>query len=307
MKWEPRLHEVIKDSNLKKELHEIGYVVHGNIGAENISKLKALYQELHKFNTPKGGNFYSLYSDDLTYRKKVHDTIGNILYPFYDELFINYKSVINSFIIKVPGPESEFTLHQDSTGLDELTYSPLSIWIPLQDTNMENGTLCVVPKSHGFFYPFRGISFSSPFQHFENLLRAYLVPLDLKSGDIVMFDNRIVHYSHLNKSNTDRVVVMSGLFPKEAKLEACYRDESVSDSPIEVYSQPEDFLLTNTTFFKDCTARPVIGKVVRTLPPMKPKSPYEWMSFAASNGVPQTNIDELVNVKHAMNIVSEPI
>lgn len=307
MNWTPQKHSIIKSESLKNTIHENGYTVEGNIGAENIDKLLALYKELHNFNTPQGGNFYSLYSNDIVYRKKVHDTIGKILYPLYDTLFTNYKSVINSFIIKVPGPESEFTLHQDSTGLDEMKYSPLSLWIPLQDTNLENGTLCLLPKSHRFFHPYRGISFASPFHHFEDLLRTYLIPLELKAGDIVMFDNRTVHYSHLNKSNADRVVVMSGLFPKEAEIEACYRDESNPDNPIEVYRMEEDFLLTNTAFFNDCTARPTRGNVVRTVPPVADKSMYDFMSYAAANRVQQTLIDELVNIGHTMNIVSEPV
>jgi len=307
MNWSPQLHEIIKNKSLQAEINDIGYAAAGNIGTDRLNQLYNLYKELHNFNTPQGGNFYSLYSDDISYRKRVHDTIGEIMYPLYDSLFTNYKSVINSFIIKVPGPQSEFTLHQDSTGLDEMKYSSLSVWIPLQDTNLENGTLCMVPKSHRFFYPYRGISFSSSFAHFEDLLRTYLVPLDLKAGDIVMFDNRTVHYSHLNKSNADRVVVMSGLYPKEATIEMCYRDESNPDNPIEIYQMEEDFLLTNTAFFKDCTARPVRGKVVRTVKSLEDKSPYEFMSFAAANGVAQTNISELVNVNHAMNIVSEPV
>jgi hypothetical protein len=307
MNWTPLKHSIIKDEILCDTIHENGYAIEGNIGAENVKKLYSLYKELHHFKVPQGGNFYSLYSDDIAYRKKVHDAIGEVLYPVYDTLFTDYKSVINSFIIKVPGPQSEFTLHQDSTGLDEMNYSSLSIWIPLQDTNLENGTLCMVPKTHRFFHPYRGISFAPPFQHFETLLRTYLVPLELKAGDIVLFDNRTVHYSHLNKSNADRVVVMSGLYPIAAKIEMCYRDESTTDSPIEIYEMEEDFLLTNTAFFNDCTARPTRGTVVRTAPPMPEKSMYDFMTYALQNGVKQTNIDELVHVGHTMNIVSEPV
>ncbi len=307
MKWTPQKHSIIRSETTREKIHETGYTVEGNIGVENIKKLYALYKELHNFNAPQGGNFYSLYSDDIVYRKKVHDSIGAILYPLYDKLFMEYKSVINSFIIKVPGPQSEFTLHQDSTGLDEMKYSPLSLWIPLQDTNMQNGTLCMVPKSHRFFHPYRGISYASPFHRFEDLLRSYLVPLDLKAGDIVMFDNRTVHYSHLNNSNTDRVVVMSGLFPINAKIEMCYRDESRLNSPIEIYEMEEDFLLTNKAFFNDCTARPSRGNVVRNVPAVSEKSMYEFMSYAAANEIVQTNIEKLVNIGHTMNIVSEPV
>lgn len=89
--------------------------------------------------------FYSLYSRDIEYRKIVHESISEIMKPVYDSLFSDYKVVLNSFIVKVSGPESEFCLHQDSTSFDETKYSSLSVWIPLQDTNMSNGCMCVVP------------------------------------------------------------------------------------------------------------------------------------------------------------------
>ncbi len=307
MTWEPKLHEIVIDDNIRQQLHDTGFVVHGNIGAANIEKLLKLYEGLHHFNAPQGGMFYSLYSDDIDYRRKVHNEIGELLKPVYDRYFENYKSVINSFIVKIPGPQSEFTLHQDSSGLDELKYSPLSLWIPLQDTTLENGALCVVPKTHGYFYPYRGISFTAPFKDFEDLMRSYLLPIDLKAGDILMFDNRLVHYSHLNETNLPRIVVMSGLFPARADIEVSYRDESLTGSQIEIYRQTEDFLITNTAFYNNCTARPSRGEKVREVPPLQKKSISDFVNFAAQNGIKQTNIDCLVNIKNSLNILSEPV
>src|SRR5687768_4505137 len=112
MDWKPVEHIVVKNSALKTTLHDTGYAVHGNIGAINIKRLKDLYSSLHDFKPEKGGMFYSLYSDDIQYRKKVHAGIAEILKPVYDDFFTNYKSVINSFIVKTSGPGSDFSLHQ---------------------------------------------------------------------------------------------------------------------------------------------------------------------------------------------------
>jgi hypothetical protein len=221
---------------------------------------------------------------------------------------VNYKTVINSFIVKVPGPNSDFTLHQDSTGLDEYKYSPLSAWIPLQDTDLNNGTLCVVPKSHAFFHPYRGISFSSPFKSYESLLRRYLVPVNLKAGDILLFDNRLVHYSHLNNANEERVVVMSGLFPKEAEIISVYKDESDDNAPLEIYRQSEDFLITNTAFYENCTARPYRGEIIEKIyEPLENKTIYDFLSWASKENIQPTNIPQLLDTKFNMNIISEPV
>lgn len=309
MDWFPRKHCIIKDNLLRETIHEEGYAVIGNIGQKQIDFLRKPYFELHDFTISgsSGGMFYSLYSKDVGYRQAVYDRIDEVMAPLYASYFQDFKSVIHSFIAKLPGDHSGFTLHQDSSGLDETKYSPLSLWIPLQDTDLSNGTLCVVPKTHGFFHPYRGISFKAPFSDYESVLRRYLVPIELKAGDILAFDNRLVHYSHLNSSSEPRIVVMSGLFPEAAEIEVCFRDEESADSPIEVYRQSEDFLITNLAFYDNCTARPYRGEKIREVSgPCGKKSVYDFLSWTVRNKVNPTNITQLVDVVAPMQIVSEP-
>lgn len=306
--WIPIAHAIVRDPGVRAILHRQGYHVAGNIGNDNIKLLRELYDRLHGFDASEGGMFYSLYSNDIGYRREVHDRIEEILRPVYEGLFSSYRTVINSFIVKLQGAKSGFTLHQDSTGLDEFSHSPLSLWIPLQDTDLSNGTLCIVPGTHRFFLPYRGISFRAPFEGYQQVLRRYLVPMELKAGDILAFDNRVVHYSHLNRSAEPRIVVMSGLFPEDAPIEVCYRDESVDGSPIEIYRQSDDFLVTNTAFYNNCTARPYRGEKVREVHDV-PRHPsvYDFLSWAADKGITPTLIPELMDEHTEMEIVSEPV
>jgi hypothetical protein len=308
MDWKPLPHKIVKNETNRKLLNDSGYLVAGNIGTKLLTDLKDFYKTLHAFNASEGGMFYSLYSNDIDYRKKVHCQIEKTLKPFYDNLFNDYKTVLNSFIVKIPGPKSDFTLHQDSTGLDEFKFSPLSAWIPLQDTDLSNGTLCLIPKTHKFFSPYRGISFSPPFAQYEAVLRKYLVPVDLKAGDILLFDNRLVHYSHLNNSNQERVVVMSGIFPSEAEILSVYKDENVFNAPLEIYRQSDDFLITNTAFYENCTLRPYRGEVVEKIyESAELKTVYDFLSWANRAGLKATNITQLIEVNLNMQIVSEPV
>ena len=302
-------HQVVNNPQHRQQLFENGYAIGTNIGAEKLAALKALYTQLHNFeNGTEGGMFYSLYSDDIAYRQKVHHSIGQILQPVYDQLLNEYKTVINSFIVKKQGPGSDFTLHQDSTGLDETQHSPLSLWIPLQDTDLHNGTLCVVPKSHRMFHFLRGISFAAPFSQYQDVLFRYLQPITLKAGDVLLFDNRVVHYSHTNQSSSPRVVVMSGIFPQAAEIWSVYKDETQPESPYEIYRQTDDFLITNTAFYKNCTDRPYRGELIKTIhQPLETVTVYDFLSMAAANGVEPTNIPELMQPLHEMNIISEPV
>lgn len=253
----------IKDTKVKNDIYEMGYSIVGNIGKEVLGQLLNFYSELHSIKTSEGAMFYSIYSQDIDYRVKVHNSLGQILKNTLNKYFDEdkYKNVINSFIIKSPGKKSEFALHQDSTIIDESKYSQLSLWIPLQDTTLENGTLCFVPGTHQFFAPYRANTITPPYSDYEDELRKYLKPIDLKAGDILAFDYRLVHYSPANKTKNDRVVVLCGLFEKEAGFEVAYQ-ENPTDL-IEIYSQDDDYLLTNKGFHIACNCRPETGKKIR--------------------------------------------
>jgi len=169
--WTPQKQTFFNSEEIANEIYGKGYLVAGRLDDTTVNKLTELYTGLHDFQRPSGGMFYSLYSKDVDYRKKVHNGIGEILKPLYDSLFHDYKIVLNSYIVKVSGPESEFCLHQDSTSLDETKYSNISVWIPLQDTDLSNGCMSVVPYSQFMFSPYRGISFDPPFEKISATVR----------------------------------------------------------------------------------------------------------------------------------------
>lgn len=256
--WTPASHRIIKDEAMQQQIADKGYVIVDLDDPTIADKLEAIYKTHHKVKPENGGMFYSVYSLDTDYRKAVHDDVGEVLQPFFDKWLTDYKSVLNSFIIKHPGPRSEFNLHQDSTGLNEWKDSPLSFWMPLQDTTIANGCMWFVPGSQKWFSPYRGISFNAMFDEHKDLLQPYLVPIELKKGQALFFDNRIVHLSGTNESDQARAIIMSGIFPSDVNIISCYRDTAV-DGPLEIYQQEEDYLIQGKNFYIDCTARPKTG------------------------------------------------
>lgn len=258
-KWQPVPHTVLKDEQLRQTLHTEGYAVVPFLNSNQITQLWNLYEQTHNFKGNAGGMFYSVYSQDLDYRKKVHQTIGQILQPVLDTFLQNYRIALNSFIIKASGPASEFYVHQDSTGTDEFKYSPISIWIPLHDIDANNGAMCIIPRSHKLFSPYRGISFKSPYENALEAVRPFLQPIYLKAGEALFFDNRLVHHSMPNLSGSPRVVVMSASYPAEAPLITCYKDLEKPDADIELIAHTDDFLFTNTNFLQNCHLRPTQG------------------------------------------------
>lgn len=258
--WKPKRHTILKDAELSDLVHGQGFVKRKLLNDAQLTVLIKLYKENHSLDDNKGGMFYSIYSQDLAYRKKIHDGIAAIIQPVIDILCEDYKMMLNSFVVKVSGPESEFYLHQDTTGLDEWKHSPLSLWIPLQDVNEDNGCLGIIPHSQHFFSPYRSISFPSPFDHIQSEIKPYLQAQAMRAGEVLIFDNRVLHHSYKNNSGKDRIALICGLFPKEAEMLTCHKENYVCGGEVEVIKHTDDFLLRGINFLIDCQKRPETGE-----------------------------------------------
>ncbi|MEZ4931482.1 MAG: phytanoyl-CoA dioxygenase family protein [Saprospiraceae bacterium] len=305
--WSPVPHFYIKDEALRNVIHEEGIKVIPFLDSGQLTQLKELYASEHDIQDAEGGMFYSVYSQDVAYRKRVHDQIDHILRPSLDAILSGYRPVLNSFIIKAPGPKSEFALHQDTTGLDEQKYSALNIWIALEDVGIEDGALCVVRKSHHFFSPYRSISFPPPYKNISDIVRQYLEPITVKAGEAIVFDNRLLHNSLPNLSGKPRVAVVSGIFPKEANLMTCFKDPSEPTANIELIEHPDDFLLTHPNFLIDCHTRPPVGKTIGFVKDEYPMmTAKEFENLCKKNGIVKRHFLMATNPKQG-NLIGEPI
>jgi hypothetical protein len=306
-KWEPVPNKVIKDHLLKNTIHEEGFAVLNLLSDVQVDALLELYHKTHRlFNDGGGGMFYGLYSMDLEYRKRVHIEIQQIIAPILEDHFIDFKNVVNFFITKLPGPKSELNIHQDMTSLDENKYSPLSIWIPLHDVHEQNGALCLVPKSHRFFSPYRGISFETPYGNITPDILPYLRPIPLKKGQALLFDPRLLHHSLPNMSSEPRIAIVAGVFPLEAQIITCFKDPDPK-AEIELLLQPEEFLLTNTNFYLHCTDRPMTGEKIASVgKPMPPLTGKNFVKLCQEAGVLPYEGD-LPFLKTPCQMIGEPV
>ncbi len=260
--WKPAPHVIIRNQELKAQIEGQGFSIQNLIPEKTIDALMAIFNKYHDIKNEKGGVFFSIFSQNLEYRKAIHEEISALLKPIIEPVFQNFKIVLNSFVIKISGEESEFYIHQDTTSLDEWKYSPLSLWIPLQDVNESNGCLGIVPHSKHFFFPYRGLSFPSPIDEIQSTIKHYLQPLKMKKGEALMFDNRTLHHSYKNTSGKPRISVICGIFPAEATVQTCNKPVSEFGGKVEVLEHDDSYLLTGKTFLSNNDKRPEEGKSI---------------------------------------------
>jgi hypothetical protein len=130
----------------------------------------------------------------------------------------------------------------------------------------------------------------------------------MKKGEVLFFDNRIIHNSLINKSTEARVAVICGIFPKEASFLTCYKDSEKGDSSIELIKHEENFLLDYDHFFYDCTTRPTSGKVIGTVKEQFPDMTSEVFEglCKVNNIQPVKQLESLEMTTVNCDLIAEP-
>src|SRR5436190_1579582 len=79
-----------------------------------------------------------------------------------------------------------------------------------------NGTLYVIPFSHKIFSNYLRPSpkYPVPFNRILTLLKKIAKPIQLKAGECICFDNKTVHGSFANTSQSKRLVAVATIYPQ---------------------------------------------------------------------------------------------
>lgn len=243
--WSPVKYGTLKDNSLEEIIFEDGYaIVNDFISEQKLDRIRGLYKTLHK-EKPSNKTYWSLFSDDLIYRQNVQNGLYEIVRDEVGSFFINYKISSCNFVIKSSGAEA-LAIHQDLTCLNELEYSNLSVWFALDDVTENNGALCLIPKTHKLFSPYRAANMDAPFREAIPSLIPYFKRICLKRGQALIFDPRVLHCSEINITSKDRIAVVCGIFPEKAGFVTCSKDEN----NISVCLHNDDFLLKFQGFEK---------------------------------------------------------
>jgi len=97
--------------------------------------------------------------------------------------------------------QSLFKQHQDYS-YNIGSSNSVTIWIPLQDTNVNEGALLAAPNSHknGVYENTNGI--------IDEIYKFDFIPVPVKFGQALIFDQKIVHKSGFNSSAITRFSVI---------------------------------------------------------------------------------------------------
>lgn len=255
---------IFKNEEHQKQFNKQGFVVLPFLTQSEVQYLDAFFDEMHPIQN-SGGFFSGSYSNDAAYKKRVSDKIVHVFSRAYDEIFENYKPFGGTFLYKVPGTNSQLSVHQDWSTVDESKDIAINCWVPLCDTNEENGALSLLPGSQFDNYNvIRSPTLPFFFSGSEELIMKELVQLSVPAGSAVILDQSLIHYSPPNRSNKIRKAITAGIKNKCAQMYFYYKVPD-ADS-LEIFEMEDDFLISFKDFRNDIGKRPYLGKSVGFIP-----------------------------------------
>lgn len=267
---------ILKDAIVGKKIEQDGWALLDFCNQETIEALNKKFSELLPlFNEMP--LIITLLHQHRTVTQRVHDTILSELNTDLDKHFGNYKIPIAHFFVKTKS-SPPVGLHQDPMITDQAIQPSYGLWVPLIDTDENNGTLTVLDGSHRWFHPFQADTVPISIGEIWERLIPECTVLRLKKGQAVLMDNRLAHYSYPVLTNEIRPAVIIKLTHIDNTYYTLYKN----DRGISLIKNNENFYL-NETWVCDKTEFPP-GEIVGILD-FEPQavSYEEYQSVKANN------------------------
>ena len=253
---------LFKDQNLQEQIDEKGFVTLPFIGESELEELRTFYNEIHPNGAPGkiDGIHMTTWCEDFDYKMKVANRLSEIYKKPCAEVFEDYRTLNNVFIVKDTG-ETPFKVHQDWNVVDEKENFAINVWIPLHDITMNEGGLWVVEGSHKIDRHVRGSAYLFPdYSPFNDELENAAKSVSLKAGEAIIFYVNIIHGSPSNYGEQERIATCFSVIPKEASLNIFFQKKE--GDPLEIHEPKDDFVyrykhLRTETFERAPTEKPV--------------------------------------------------
>jgi hypothetical protein len=221
--------KIFKNDELQKQFEQNGFVKLPMLEKEEVDSLRDYYTNQEFDNKIEAGFHISLdnLNEDLV--KEVGDKITGVLAPKTTEYLDDCQIFTASYVIKEPGLQNIVPPHQDWTFVDEDKYCSATVWTALVDVTENNGALGVIPGSHTIFNHKRSSpspQSKSPLADHIFTLFPFVEVIEMKAGESLIFDNRLIHASPPNLSDQARIAVGIGITQSEAKLKHFYQNPS---------------------------------------------------------------------------------
>lgn len=280
--------DYFNNESYKLFFKENGYVIIKNVVSEQaINKILEAYQLLiqHKdFYEVDGFITSANYGFDIQF--PVHQILKDVNKEVLPKIFDTnkiYHNLLNVLVLKFCKDKKEFFPHQDVPLIEENKGHTIFAWIPTEDINENNGSLLVLPKSHKYFrWQHTHDQTHSPLKNLHNEMLKDMTPIFLKKGDLVLFDNALIHASLPNKTDKVRIAMNTGVAINEMPL-INYKIIANKKNYIEKYIIDEEFWQKGNFLNPDYVPEKYFPPVIEKIKRIKLYTKKEFLKYFTSN------------------------
>ena len=201
----------------------------------------------------------------LTFNTEINIEVSKRVTAFFKKSlpeFNSEKFVTGSFLIKPGNVLKELQLHQDWSYAFLEQQAPLTCWTPLTNTGANTGGIFLIKGSHALFKNYRSNSYNTSRFSISEFAEGVITYLEVKRGEILLFDPSIWHGSSVNNSLLPRIAVTCLMVPQSHNMLYFHKRD---EENCEVYQMPEFGLETYLKYLiKD--EIPDALKLLRTIP-----------------------------------------
>lgn len=209
--------QLFRDKVLNQALFEDGYITLPFLNTDELEKLRSLFYKFHS-DEEVNGIHVSSHTKNEKIITSINDGIRAVFKRSIEEHILDGQTLGGTFITKAPNVTDKLEPHQDWSIVDESRFRSFTIWVPLDDTNDENGCLYVLPKSHEFVRGYRHVTIPSVFGPIYETVWKHMTPIHLKAGEAIVFDHALGHASKPNLTNQARIAATHSLISPNAEM-----------------------------------------------------------------------------------------
>ena len=212
------MRHVFHDDNLDREFEVQGYVVVRLISAAAAESAQARLREIDATTgplplEPEDKLIRSVRHPNSAHREAVDLAGRELLAEKILGLLDEYRVLSCGSMIKLP-KTGELEVHRDWTITREEARPTISAWCTLEVTTPRNGALAVLPGSHRL-PNIETAGVKAGYHRFSAALKRRSIQLSLQTGEAVLFDNRLLHWSAANRTERPRHALRAMLLPAE--------------------------------------------------------------------------------------------
>lgn len=202
-------------------------------GEEETVNIRHYFDELLARTLAEGGNSYSIATAHLRHGR-VYDLLTDARIVSYvkDLLGENVIGWGSHFFCKMPGDGKRVSWHQDASYWPLTPSKAVTVWLAIDDANVENACMRFIPGSHWLGH----LTYALTENDDANVLNQIVVgveqlkaPVDdeLKAGEISIHSDLLVHGSEANASRRRRCGLTLRYCPADVRAELGWNAKGV--------------------------------------------------------------------------------